>query len=110
MIIIVYFFLLLNKILLISCMGNKNYTVEKLSSRASKTHIITNQNLSHSLLRLEINYFSSNFLPPAIDDKGNVATLLSIYVQTSYYILSIHIINELSFTHLYNPLSYHQAE
>ena len=56
-------------------MGNKNYTVEKLSSRASKTHIITNQNLSHSLLRLEINYFSSNFIPPAIDDKGNVATL-----------------------------------
>ena len=57
-------------------MGNKNYTVEKLSSRASKTHIITNQNLSHSLLRLEINYFSSNFIPPAIDDKGNVATLI----------------------------------
>ena len=56
-------------------MGNKNYTVEKLSSRASKTHIITNHNLSHSLMRLEINYFSSNFIPPAIDDKGNVATL-----------------------------------
>ena len=26
-------------------------------------------------MRLEINYFSSNFIPPAIDDKGNVATL-----------------------------------
>ena len=27
-------------------------------------------------MRLEINYFSSNFIPPAIDDKGNVATLI----------------------------------
>ena len=26
-------------------------------------------------MRLEINYFSSNFIPPAIDDKANVGTL-----------------------------------
>ena len=28
-------------------------------------------------MRLEINYFSSNFIPPAINDKANVATLPS---------------------------------
>ena len=38
-----------------------------------------NGRLSHSLIRLEINYFSSNFIPPAIDDKGNVATLYILF-------------------------------
>ena len=26
-------------------------------------------------MRLEINYFSSNFIPPAIDNKANVGTI-----------------------------------
>ena len=30
--------------------------------------------------RLEINYFSSNFIPPAIDDKANVGTLKERFV------------------------------
>ena len=41
-------------------------------------------------MRLEINYFSSNFIPPAIDDKGNVATLkgfihIFIYIYSLYF-------------------------
>ena len=59
-----------------------------------------NGRLSHSLMHLEINYFSmsSNFIPPAIDDKANVATL-SIFL--SY--VRVTTVNTIS--HLHNTVN-----